>query len=374
MDGEQLNNNLLIGMTYRKDMIYKALLRTGRLEVDTEIGLPDESGRVQILNIHTATMRECNKLTSDVDIQEIAALTKNFSGAEIEALVRAARLKAMDSFNKISNNKVKVDPDAGKNWKLCRADFMHALEHDIKPAFGSRIGIIKWGKLVNRVLEAGDMLIAIARSSGRTPLKFLLEGSVGSGKTALAVQIAKNADFPFVKICSIRKMRVFDEAEKCEFIKKIFDDAYKSPLSCIILDDIEQLLDFFPFGPLFSKLISQTLMDLLTTSPPHGHKLLIICTTSREDVLQKLKILNVFRTKIHVSSITSSEHLINVVENIDAFTSNEVEQLKKQTNGKSLCIGIKNLLELIRRVKPMEQNQRIVKFLSLLEEEGGLEP
>ncbi|KAL3854360.1 hypothetical protein ACJMK2_013632 [Sinanodonta woodiana] len=374
MDGvEQLNNNLLIGMTYRED-IYMALLRTGRLEVDTEIGLPDESGRVQILNIHTATMREYNELASDIDIQEIAALTKNFSGAEIEALVRAAWSKAMDRFNKISNNKVKVDPDAGKNWKLCRADFMHALEHDIKPAFGSRIGIIKWGKPVNRVLEAGDMLIAIARSSGRTPLKFLLEGSVGSGKTALAVQIAKNADFPFVKICSIKKMRLFHEAEKCEFIKKIFDDAYKSPLSCIILDDIEQLLDFLPLGPLFSNLISQTLLSLLTTSPPLGHKLLIICTTSREDVLQEMEILNIFRTKIHVSSITSSEHLINVVENIDAFTSNEIEQLKKKINGKSLCIGIKKLLKQIEMVRQMEENQRIVKFLSLLEEEGGLEP
>ncbi|KAL3854369.1 hypothetical protein ACJMK2_013641, partial [Sinanodonta woodiana] len=65
-----------------------------------------------------------------------------------------------------------------------------------------------------------------------------------------------------------------------------------------------------------------------------GHVLLIIATTSRKDALQELGILNLFRTKVHVSSITSSEHLINVVENIDAFTSNEVEQLKKNTTGK----------------------------------------
>ena len=65
-----------------------------------------------------------------------------------------------------------------------------------------------------------------------------------------------------------------------------------------------------------------------------GHKLLIIGTTSRKDVLQEMEILNVFHTLVHVSSITSSEHLINVVENIDAFTSNEVEQLKKKTTGK----------------------------------------
>jgi hypothetical protein len=44
-------------MTNRKDMIDDALLRPGRLEVQVEIGLPKEQGRVDILNIHTNTMR-----------------------------------------------------------------------------------------------------------------------------------------------------------------------------------------------------------------------------------------------------------------------------------------------------------------------------
>ena len=38
-------------------MIDSALLRPGRLEVHVEIGLPDTEGRIQILNIHTNTMR-----------------------------------------------------------------------------------------------------------------------------------------------------------------------------------------------------------------------------------------------------------------------------------------------------------------------------
>lgn len=54
IDGvESLNNILVIGMTNRKDMIDEALLRPGRLEIHVEIGLPDEPGRLQILNIHT---------------------------------------------------------------------------------------------------------------------------------------------------------------------------------------------------------------------------------------------------------------------------------------------------------------------------------
>lgn len=91
LDGvDQLNNILLIGMTNRKDMIDEALLRSGRLEVHMEISLPDEYGRGQILKIHTAKMRENGKLGSDVDIPELARLTRNFSGAEISGLIKSA--------------------------------------------------------------------------------------------------------------------------------------------------------------------------------------------------------------------------------------------------------------------------------------------
>ena len=85
IDGvDQLNNILIIGMTNRRDMIDDALLRPGRLEVSIEIGLPKESGRVQILNIHTRKMKANGKLSGDVNIEELAKQTKNFSGAELE--------------------------------------------------------------------------------------------------------------------------------------------------------------------------------------------------------------------------------------------------------------------------------------------------
>ena len=63
MDGvDQLNNILIIGMTNRLDMIDEALLRPGRLEIHMEISLPDENGRLQILNVHTAKVISFVKL------------------------------------------------------------------------------------------------------------------------------------------------------------------------------------------------------------------------------------------------------------------------------------------------------------------------
>jgi vesicle-fusing ATPase len=102
MDGvDQLNNILLIGMTNRLDMIDEALLRPGRLEVHMEISLPDEHGRHQILNIHTAKMRTNRVMDSDVDLAELATLTKNFSGAEIGGLVKSATSFAFNRHVKV---------------------------------------------------------------------------------------------------------------------------------------------------------------------------------------------------------------------------------------------------------------------------------
>ncbi|NXS65216.1 NSF ATPase, partial [Pandion haliaetus] len=282
IDGvEQLNNILVIGMTNRPDLIDEALLRPGRLEVKMEIGLPDEKGRFQILHIHTVRMREHQLLAEDVDIAELAVETKNFSGAELEGLVRAAQSTAMNRHIKASN-KVEVDMEKAESLRVTRGDFFASLENDIKPAFGTNQedyasyimnGIIKWGDPVTRVLDDGELLVQQTKNSDRTPLvSVLLEGPPHSGKTALAAKIAEESNFPFIKICSPDKMIGFSETAKCQAMKKIFDDAYKSQLSCVVVDDIERLLDYVPIGPRFSNLVLQALLVLLKKAPPQVRK------------------------------------------------------------------------------------------------------
>lgn len=91
IDGvDSLNNILVLGMTNRKDMIDEAILRPGRFEVHIEISLPDEKGRQDIFKIHTSSMRENKVMGVDVNLEELAKITKNYTGAEIEAVVKSA--------------------------------------------------------------------------------------------------------------------------------------------------------------------------------------------------------------------------------------------------------------------------------------------
>lgn len=134
MDGvDQLNNILIIGMTNRFDMIDEALLRPGRLEVHMEINLPDQKGRLQILKIHTHKMRTNGIMDTDVDLDELAGLSKNFSGAEIAGLIKSATSFAFNRHVKVGT--MANYKDDISQMKVNRQDFMMALD-EVRPAFG----------------------------------------------------------------------------------------------------------------------------------------------------------------------------------------------------------------------------------------------
>lgn len=83
-------------------------------------------------------------------------------------------------------------------------------------------GIINWGTPVSNIFEDGMLFIQQARSSESSGLvSVLLEGPPNAGKTALAAELAKRSDFPFVKVCSPEEMVGFTESAKCLTIRKV---------------------------------------------------------------------------------------------------------------------------------------------------------
>lgn len=181
MDGvDQLNNVLIIGMTNRKDMIDEALLRSGRLEVHVEISLPDEFGRYQILQIRTKEMRENKVMDNDVDLEELAATTKNFTGAEIAGLVKSASSFAFSRHVKVGTTAgISDDMD---NFKVKRSDFIHALD-EVKAMFGVseeelaqvvQNGILHYATQVESILRDGELVVKQVRESPRSHLVSIL--------------------------------------------------------------------------------------------------------------------------------------------------------------------------------------------------------
>ena len=91
----------VVGITSRPDLVDNSMLRPGRLDIVLYIEAPDEKSRLEIIRILTKQM----PLVSDVDLNEIAVATQNYTGADIESLCREAAVNAMQNNHaKISSN------------------------------------------------------------------------------------------------------------------------------------------------------------------------------------------------------------------------------------------------------------------------------
>lgn len=374
LDGvDQLNNILLIGMTNRMDMIDDALLRPGRLEVHMEISLPDENGRVQILKIHTAKMREKGKLDADVNNAELAQRTKNFSGAEISGLVRSATSFALSRHVK-AGTAVGVADDVDQ-IKVNRDDFEHAFD-EVKPAFGvskdeierllSR-GIIHFSPFIDSILNSGSLFVRQVQEPDSTPLlSAILHGPPGSGTTALAAQIALDSNYPLIKLCSPGNMVGLNESMRIEHIRRIFDDAYKSPLSLILIDSIELLVDWNPIGPRFSNVLVQVLKVLIKKEPPKGRSLLVLGTTGERSVLHQLGLFRSFNFDIAVPNVNTHQELSYILEQSGAFQDprRAIDELQHMMGSNDVGVGIKNVLLSIETAK--QDRDREEKFATVI--------
>ena len=322
IDGvNQLNNIFIIGMTNRKELLDEALLRAGRIEVHIEVGLPNLNGRKQIFRIHTNKMNTNNMMGKDVCIDTLAKLTENYSGAEIESVVKNAGAQALHE-QLLSNKKDINESDIIINMK----HLMGSIE-EILPSFGNINKTIK-KLLPEKYVELSDIhklcydqTREFISKSRRLKL-VLIGGKSGTGKTALAAKIANDSKIKHIKIIRSIDMISFDDSTKSTHISDIVTSSYISEESLIVLEDIEIAINYVKMGNVitFSNKIYQTLMTLLKTEPHNkSHKLTLLVTCGNENLYEVL--LHYFDLIFNIGMI-ESKNILNIVTKLGYDTKN----------------------------------------------------
>lgn len=91
MDGFDASVGLIIlSATNRPEILDQALMRAGRFDRQVLVDRPDRKGRTDILQVHARKV----KLDPSLKLEEVAALTPGFTGADLANLVNEATLVA----------------------------------------------------------------------------------------------------------------------------------------------------------------------------------------------------------------------------------------------------------------------------------------
>lgn len=280
IDGvDQLNNVLLIGMTNRIELLDPAILRPGRFEVHIKIGLPGTEGRREILEIHTADLKANACLAPAIDLQQVAQLTENYSGAELEGIVKDARSYAINEHIDFKNLSKRVD----------LADIQVTQDHLLRavasytPAFGSSQQVLSYYDGGIGTNTTGDENILSALRANPTNLySVLYVGAPHSGKTGNSIYLARELGYTFTKVISNNDMLGMSDTAKVAHILDIFNQAYLCEYACIVIDNLESILDYHRdtiTGVLrFNNTLYQTIKTLVARRPvqPSNHLIIIL--------------------------------------------------------------------------------------------------
>ncbi len=128
LDGmEELKNVTVLAATNRPDMLDDALLRPGRLERHIYVPAPDEESRKKIFEVYLGGDTG-SILAKDVNIDDMVKRTEGYVGADIEAVIREAKMAAMREFIITMGGRDEKDRiDAIKNVMLTKAHFEASL-------------------------------------------------------------------------------------------------------------------------------------------------------------------------------------------------------------------------------------------------------
>ena len=252
MDGLQARSNIVvIAATNRPDAIDEALRRPGRFDREIIIGVPDQSGRREILGIHTRGM----PLAEEVSLDELARTTHGFVGADLAALAREAAIETTRRIMPLLDLEAQTIPaEVLDNLSVTREDFLAALKR-VQPSAMREVMVqvpdIGWADIGGlddaqmKLREGVELPLrnpeAFHRLGIRPAKGFLLYGPPGTGKTLLAKAVAKEAEANFISIKSSDLLsKWYGESE--QQIARLFARARQVAPCLIFIDEIDSLV------------------------------------------------------------------------------------------------------------------------------------
>jgi transitional endoplasmic reticulum ATPase len=281
MDGLESRGQLIVvGATNRIDAIDPALRRGGRFDREIEIGAPDEAGRREILDVHTRGM----PVPEDVNMDELAARTHGFVGADIHSLATEAAMGALR------------DRDDRDDLSVIGADFERALTR-VDPStmreyvaetphvtFDDVGGLDEAKQVLAEAVEWPLSYGALFEETNTDPPSgILLYGPPGTGKTLLARALAGESDVNFVSVAGPELLdKYVGESEKA--VRKVFDRARQAAPSIVFFDEIDALAGVRGnASESTERVVSQLLAELdgLSANP----NVVVIAATNRRDAL-----------------------------------------------------------------------------------------
>ena len=291
MDGLDARGDVVvIGATNRVDSLDPALRRGGRFDREIEIGVPNERGRREILDVHTRRM----PLDDDVDVGRLAARTHGFVGADLESLATEAAMVALRRGRRDGADVPMAE------LVVTRADFEAAMA-SVDPSamreyvaesptttFADVGGLAEAKRTLERAVT-WPLTYAPLFDAARTdpPTGVLLHGPPGTGKTLLARAIAGESGVNFVEVAGPELLdRYVGESEKA--VREVFERARQAAPAIVFFDEIDAVATDRDSGAggdsgVGERVVSQLLTELDRVSD-HPN-LIVVAATNRKAAL-----------------------------------------------------------------------------------------
>jgi transitional endoplasmic reticulum ATPase len=251
MDGLKSRSHVIvIGATNRPNSIDPALRRFGRFDREIDIGIPDATGRLEILRIHTKNM----KLDETVDLETVAGETHGYVGADLAALCTEAALQCIrEKMDVIDLEDETISAEILESMAVTQEHFRTALGVSNPSALREtvvEVPNVTWEDIgglegVKRELKETVQYPVEHpekfKKFGMSPSKgVLFYGPPGCGKTLLAKAIANECQANFISIKGPELLTMwFGESEAN--VREIFDKARQAAPCVLFFDELDSI-------------------------------------------------------------------------------------------------------------------------------------